>query len=84
MAKATKKSNRARLSGTRQVMNRLAVSKAKTAEKKFRQLVSSGNKEEAAKLLPSVQSSYDKAAKANSIHLNRSSRIKGQLAKLLK
>lgn len=50
----------------------------------YKKLVVSKNFEGAKKLLPQVYKALDKAAKTNVISKNKASRLKSQLAKLLK
>lgn len=84
MANKRSADKQARVSVRRRANNQTLTSKAKTMAKKLRTLATEGKKEEAAKLLPELQSAYDKAAKKNSIHKNKASRIKARISKLLK
>jgi len=51
--------------------------------KEFRELVAAGKKDEAAKLLPKVYKSLDKAAKTNVIKKNKAARLKSSASHLL-
>ena len=53
---------------------------AKTMRNAVRKLRAMTNKEEAAKLYPSVQKMLDKLAKTNIIHKNKAANIKSSLA----
>ncbi|MCH5178651.1 MAG: 30S ribosomal protein S20 [Prevotellaceae bacterium] len=53
---------------------------AKTMRNAVRKLRSTTDKEEAAKLLPTVQKMLDKLAKTNIIHANKASNLKSSLA----
>lgn len=62
----------------------LARSKAyKEAAKKFKRLIAENKKDEAAKFLPTLYKTLDKAAKTNVIHKNKAARLKSRLAKRL-
>ncbi len=50
----------------------------------LKEIVDSFRKSPSASLLAKASSALDKAAKKNTIHKNKASRIKGRLAKLLK
>ena len=56
----------------------------KSTLKEFRTLAAAGKKDEAAKLLPKVYKSLDKAAKTNVIAKNKAARLKSFAARLLK
>ena len=64
--------------------NRSAKSALKTVLKKYQALVAAGNKEEAAKMLPQVVSTVDKAAVKGIISKNAANHKKAQLALALK
>jgi len=68
----------------RRQTNLATLAKIKKAEKAYKKALATGNKDEAAKLLPAVFASLDKAAKKNVIHKNNASRNKSRLAALLK
>ena len=53
---------------------------AKTMRIAVRKLRSTNDKDEAAKLLPTVQKMLDKLAKTNIIHANKASNLKSSLA----
>ena len=53
---------------------------AKTMRNAVRKLRSTTDKDEAAKLLPTVQKMLDKLAKTNIIHANKASNLKSSLA----
>ena len=53
---------------------------AKTMRNAVRKLRSTTDKDEAAKLLPTVQKMLDKLAKTNIIHANKASNLKSKLA----
>ena len=57
---------------------------AKTMRNAVRKLRSTTDKDEAAKLLPTVQKMLDKLAKTNIIHKNKASNLKSKLAKHIK
>ena len=54
---------------------------AKTMRNAVRQLRAMTNKEEAAKLYPSVQKMLDKLAKTNIIHRNKAANLKSSLSR---
>lgn len=56
----------------------------KTVVKQYRKTVSAGNLEEAAKELPKVYKTLDKAAKTSLIKGNKASRMKSRLTRLVK
>lgn len=53
----------------------------KSAIKKVKKSLESGQTEKIAELLKNAKSSIDKAAKSNTIHKNKAARIKSRLAK---
>jgi small subunit ribosomal protein S20 len=71
---------RARQGARRNLLNRQAKSKLKTLEAHFLKLVKEGKKEEAAKVLRTVSSALDKAAKRRAIHARTGDRKKSRLA----
>lgn len=71
---------RMRNSARKQTRNRSVKSKLHTLERKYLQLVGSGKKDEAAKVLPLVSSAFDKAAKSGVIHRATAARKKSRLA----
>ena len=64
--------------------NKSKMTALKTAEKKFRAALETGNAEAAQKALPVVFSKLDKAVKGGIVHKNKSARKKSQLSELLK
>jgi small subunit ribosomal protein S20 len=84
MANTKSAAKNARASQRRRTMNKTRVASCKQVEKQFRALVAAGQKDEAAKLLPKVHASLDKAAKTRVVHKNKANRGKSRLAKLLK
>jgi small subunit ribosomal protein S20 len=69
---------------TRRERNNTKKEAYKKAVTTFRKLVVAKKLDEAAKLLPTVFKSLDKAAKTNVITKNKASRLKGRLAKMIK
>lgn len=53
------------------------------AIKQYRRLIAAGKTEEAKQYLPSLYKTLDKAAKANLVKQNKSSRLKSRLAQLI-
>ena len=68
---------RIRQNEKKRVLNRYY---AKTTRNAIRDLRNESNKEEAAKLYPSVASMIDKLAKKNIIHKNKAANLKSKLA----
>jgi small subunit ribosomal protein S20 len=64
--------------------NRSIKSKLRSAEKSFRALLAAGKKDEAAKALPGVHSSLDKAVKSGVLTRPTVDRKKSRLAAALK
>lgn len=64
--------------------NRRVKSSLRGVERKYRELVAAGKKDEAAKALPGVHSAFDKAVKANAIPRATADRKKSRLALALK
>ena len=71
---------RMRSSARKQARNRSSKSRLHTLERNYLQLVGAGKKDEAAKALPTVNSAFDKAAKAGVIHRATADRKKSRLA----
>lgn len=78
IASATK---RLRQSEKRKSLNRLRKAALKRVVKEIRLHVDAGEKSEAVSLLPRLAKAADKAAKRNTIHKNRASRIKSRWVK---
>jgi small subunit ribosomal protein S20 len=72
-----------RQSKTRRERNNTKKEAYKKAVTTFRKLVLAKKLDEAAKLLPTVFKSLDKAAKTNVITKNKASRLKSRLSKML-
>ena len=83
MANSASARKRIRQTATKTRQNRLVSNRLKAARKELRSLVEAGKNDDAAKLLPSVYSSADRAAKRGVIHKNAASRIKDRAAALL-
>jgi small subunit ribosomal protein S20 len=77
---------RIRQTVTRRANNKRKVSAVRTAVKKLRAAIASSNKDEAAKLLPAVQSMYGKLSKTSAMKrataARRISRLANQVGKL--
>jgi small subunit ribosomal protein S20 len=71
---------RMRNSARKQERNRSLKSRLKTLEAKYRSLLETGKKDEAAAALKAVQSAFDKAAKGGVVHKATASRKKSRLA----
>lgn len=69
-----------RSSARKRLLNKSVKTALHSIEKRFLSLVSEGKKDEAAALLPKVNSALDKAAKRDVIHANQASRRKSRLA----
>ncbi len=65
-----------RQSKTRRVGNLKRINSYKDAVKKFKKLITAGEFDQAAQVLPSVYQSVDKAAKSGVIKKNKASRLK--------
>ena len=61
--------------------NRAAKSRVGTLERNFNRLIATGNKDEAATLLPRVTAAYDKAAKSGACHINKANHKKSRLTR---
>ena len=75
---------RTRSTERKQQVNRAVKSRIGTLERKFKDLVQEGNKDEAHSALKDVSSAYDKAAKKGVIHRNKADNKKSRLSKLAK
>lgn len=73
-----------RQSVKRRLVNIKRKADLKTVIKDYKNLVSAGKKEEAARLLPQVYKKLDKTAKVQVIKKNKASRLKSRLSKLAK
>lgn len=73
-----------RSSARRHARNKSIKHRLKTLEKRFRDAVASGGKDDATAALRAVSSALDKAAKTGVIHKANASRKKSRLAKALK
>lgn len=71
---------RARVSGRRHARNQAIKSRLRTLEKRYRNLLGAGKKDEAGKALQAATSALDKAAKRGVIPKRRASRKKSRLA----
>ena len=71
---------RMRSSARKQAHNRSTKSRLHTLERNYLQLLGAGKKDEAAKVLPTVSSAFDKAAKSGVIHRATADRKKSRLA----
>jgi small subunit ribosomal protein S20 len=69
-----------RNSARKQSHNRSLKSRLHTLERNYLQLLSEGKKEDAAKSLRTLSSSFDKAAKAGVVHRATADRKKSRLA----
>jgi small subunit ribosomal protein S20 len=84
MANTKSAAKQARVSLRRKTLNKTTKTKIKDVTKKFKSLITSGDKAGAGKLIGKVQSELDKAAKKKTIHPNKAARLKSQAAKALK
>ncbi len=82
---ANKKSaeKQSRVDDRRRAINIRNKSEARTVERKIRRLVTEGKQEDAAKLMPELQSKLDKAIKKGALHGNTANRRKVRVAHLL-
>ena len=71
---------RMRNSARKQAHNRSAKSRLHTLERNYLELLGAGKKDDAAKVLPTVSSAFDKAAKAGVIHRATADRKKSRIA----
>lgn len=83
MANTLSARQQARVNEVRRVRNRRQMAQARTSKKQFEALLTGGKTEEAAKLLPSLSSAFDRAAKIGCIHNNKANRVKSHAAKQL-
>ena len=84
MANTRSAEKQARVAKRRRVINISIKTSVKSAETRIRSLAKAGKKDEALKLLPSLQSELDRAAKKGVLNKNTASRHKARVAKLLK
>lgn len=82
ISRSAKKALRSAL--RRKAFNLRRKDKVMSAVKSFKRLVATGDKKAAEALMPAVQKSLDKAAKAGTLKKNTAARKKSRLAKLLK
>lgn len=75
---------RVRVTARQTAENQLHRSRARTAAKKIRDLVTAGKAKEAAAALPVAQKYIDKAAKVRAIHPNAAARQKARLVAVIK
>jgi small subunit ribosomal protein S20 len=77
---------RIRQTETRRTNNKWKTSRVRTQIKKIRGLIAEGNKEEATKLLPTIQALLDKLAKSSAMRKDTAgrkvSRLASQISKL--
>ena len=71
---------RMRSSERKHVHNRSILSRLRRLEKNYRQLLTGGKKDEAAKSLRDVTSAFDKAVKSGVVHRATADRKKSRLA----
>ncbi len=83
MANTKSAAKRARSADRRNLMNKQKISQARTLVRRYQSIVASGNKEDAAALLPQVHAITDKAVKTGALHRNVAARIKSRTAKAL-
>ncbi len=84
MANTKSAAKRARQIKTRTLNNSRVGSQVKTAKRKLRDLIQSGDKAGAAEAYKEVSSVLDRAAKRGVLHKNNASRNKSRLRKALK
>ena len=84
MANTKSAAKRARQIKTRTLNNSRVGSQVKTAKRKLRDLIKSGDKAGAAEAYKEVTSVLDRAAKRGVLHKNNASRNKSRLRKALK
>ena len=70
---------RMRNSQRKHLHNLSVKSRLRRLEKNYRTLLATGKREEAARLLPGVNSAYDKAVKSGAIHRAAANRKKSRL-----
>ena len=71
---------RVRNSARRALSNRRSKTRIKSIERRLKDALKSGKKEEAAKALQAVSSAFDKAAKNGVVHWRKADRKKSRLA----
>ncbi|HAM72912.1 MAG TPA: 30S ribosomal protein S20 [Verrucomicrobiales bacterium] len=71
---------RVRNSARRALSNRRSKTRIKSLERRLKDALKSGKKEEAAKALQAVSSAFDKAAKNGVVHWRKADRKKSRLA----
>lgn len=81
MAQNRSAEKRVRQNATRRARNRSNLSRLKTDVKRLRTAISSGDKDEAIRLLPLTVGQLDKAAKKGAVHDNKASRTKSRLTR---
>lgn len=84
MAHTRSAAKQARASERRRAHNRMIKSRLRTLERRFLSLIEAQKAEEAAQVLRSVFSAYDKAAKVRVVKPNCASRKKSRLTARLK
>lgn len=82
---ANKKSaeKQSRVDDRRRDINTRNKSEARGVERKIRHLAADGKSDEAAKLVPQLQSKLDKAVKKGALHANTADRRKARVASLV-
>lgn len=65
---------------TRTALNRVKKDAIRAARKKFQNAITAGNAEEAKAAIPGYMKALDKAAKRNTIHKNKASRLKSRIS----
>jgi small subunit ribosomal protein S20 len=71
---------RMRSNERKRLHNRSIMSSLRKLEKDFRQLITTGKKDDAAKAYREVASAFDKAAKSGAVHQTTAGRKKSRLA----
>ena len=82
MANHKSAKKRARQTPVKTLRNKVKSSRARTFVKKLRTAISEGNKEEAQRLLPVVQSALSKTSLKGNTVARRTSRLASQVSKL--
>jgi small subunit ribosomal protein S20 len=83
MANTKSAQKQARVALRRRARNVQTIKAVKTTEKKIRALIKTGNKDEAARMLPKFQAVVDRAAKKGVVKKNYASRHKSRVTKAL-
>ena len=83
MATTKSAERRARANERKRLHNRTTLSRVRKAEKAYKAAVASGKKDEAAKVLRTVASAYDKAAKKGALKRGTADRKKSRLTRTL-